>query len=115
MRARLKPARPSGGVPGSPLASHDHTHHRNCTVARPRRLGEVAWLDRPFSAGDLLMVAVLRRLDGKGLLEKHPNLCAHVVRGKARPAYRRVFGRAMGGFRCRCFCWLTGSPWPFVI
>src|SRR6516164_3223080 len=33
------------------------------------RLGEAEWLDGAFSAGDLLMVTVLRRLDGTGLLE----------------------------------------------
>lgn len=56
-----------------------------------RRLGDADWLDRAFSAGDLMMVTVLRRLEGSGLLESHPNLCAYVARGKARPAYRRAF------------------------
>jgi glutathione S-transferase len=55
------------------------------------RLGEAEWLDGGFSAADLLMVTVLRRLDGTGLLECHPNLCAYVARGEARPAYRRAF------------------------
>ncbi|MGW9332280.1 glutathione S-transferase family protein [Bosea sp. NPDC055594] len=56
-----------------------------------RRLGEADWLDGAFSAGDLLMVTVLRRLQGSGLLEEHPNLAAYVARGEARPAYRRAF------------------------
>lgn len=56
-----------------------------------RRLGDADWLDGPFSAGDLLMVTVLRRLDGSGLLDRHPNLCAYVTRGEARPAYARAF------------------------
>ena len=34
---------------------------------------------------------VLRRLDGSGLVEKHPNLAAYVARGEARPAYKRAF------------------------
>jgi glutathione S-transferase len=55
------------------------------------RLGEADWLDGGFSAGDLLMVTVLRRLDGSGLLEDYPNLCAYVARGEARPAYKRAF------------------------
>ena len=55
------------------------------------RLGDADWLDGDFSAGDLLMVTVLRRLDGSGLLEEFPNLCAYVARGAARPAYRRAF------------------------
>ena len=37
------------------------------------RLGRADWLDDTFSAGDLLMVTVLRRLNGSGLLEKYPN------------------------------------------
>jgi glutathione S-transferase len=56
-----------------------------------RRLGEADWLDGGFSAADLMMVTVLRRLDGSGLLEEHPNLCAYIARGEARPAYQRAF------------------------
>ena len=56
-----------------------------------RRLGDADWLDGAFSAGDLLMVLVLRRLDGTGLVEEYPNLSAYVARGEARPAYKRAF------------------------
>jgi glutathione S-transferase len=56
-----------------------------------RHLGEEDWLDGAFSAGDLLMVTVLRRLAESGLVEEHPNLAAYVARGEARPAYRRAF------------------------
>jgi len=38
------------------------------------RLGRADWLDDVFSAGDLMMVTVLRRLNGSGLLEKFPSL-----------------------------------------
>jgi len=55
------------------------------------RLGAADWLDAAFSAGDLLMVTVLRRLDGSGLLDGYPNLCAYIARGEARPAYKRAF------------------------
>ncbi|EXL02851.1 glutathione S-transferase family protein [Aquamicrobium defluvii] len=55
------------------------------------RLGDGGWLDGAFSAGDLMMVTVLRRLNGSGLLEDHPNLAAYVARGEARPAFRRAF------------------------
>jgi len=55
------------------------------------RLGEADWLDGTFSAGDLLMVTVLRRLEGSGLLEERPNLPVYVARAEARPAYRRAF------------------------
>src|SRR5690606_33012018 len=55
------------------------------------RLGGTDWLDGAFSAGDLQMVAVLRRLANSGLLSEYPNLAAYVARGEARPAFRRAF------------------------
>jgi glutathione S-transferase len=66
------------------------------------RLGDADWLDGAFSAGDLLMVTVLRRLNGSGLLEKYPNLAAYVGRGEARPAYKRAFDDQLAIF--------TGKP-----
>jgi glutathione S-transferase len=66
------------------------------------RLGDADWLDDAFSAGDLLMVAVLRRLNGSGLLEKYPNLFAYVARAEARPAFRRAFDDQLAVF--------TGKP-----
>jgi glutathione S-transferase len=64
-----------------------------------RRLGQAEWLDGGFSAGDLLMVTVLRRLDGSGLVEEFPNLAAYVARGEARPAYRRAFDAQLAVFK----------------
>ena len=55
------------------------------------RLGGADWLDGAFSAGDLLMVTVLRRLNGSRILAEYPNLSAYVARGEARPAYKRAF------------------------
>jgi glutathione S-transferase len=55
------------------------------------RLGDAEWLEGAFTAGDLMMVMVLRRLERSGLLEEHPALPAYVARGEARPAYRRAF------------------------
>ena len=55
------------------------------------RLGDADWLDDAFSAGDLLMVTVLRRLNVSGMLAEYPNLFAYVARGEARPAYKRAF------------------------
>src|ERR1700678_3465146 len=46
-------------------------------------LGNADWLDDAFSAGDLLMVTVLRRLGSSGLLEEYPTLTAYVARGEA--------------------------------
>jgi glutathione S-transferase len=63
-----------------------------------RRLGEGEWLDGAFSAGDLLMVTVLRRLEGSGMVEDYPNLAAYVARGAARPAYRRAFADQLAVF-----------------
>lgn len=63
-----------------------------------RHLGEADWLDGEFSAGDLLMVTVLRRLPGSGLVEEHPNLAAYVARGEARPAYQRAFDAQLAVF-----------------
>jgi glutathione S-transferase len=56
-----------------------------------RHLGDADWLDGAFSAGDLLMVTVLRRLEGYGLVEEQPNLAAYVARAVARPPYKRAF------------------------
>ena len=62
------------------------------------RLGDADWLDGEFSAGDLMMVTVLRRLEGEGILEDYPSLCAYVDRGKARPAYKRAFAAQLAVF-----------------
>jgi glutathione S-transferase len=64
---------------------------RKRLLALSDRLGDVDWLDGGFSAGDLLMVTVLRRLNGSGMLEERPNLYAYVARGEARPAFKRAF------------------------
>jgi len=63
------------------------------------RLGDADWLDGAFSAGDLLMVTVLRRLGSSGLLEGYPNLSAYVARGEARPAYKRAFDAQLAVFK----------------
>jgi glutathione S-transferase len=63
-----------------------------------RHLGSAHWLDGEFSAGDLLMVTVLRRLHGSGILEEFPNLSAYVARGEARPAYQRAFDDQLAVF-----------------
>jgi glutathione S-transferase len=66
------------------------------------RLGDADWLDGTFSAGDLLMVSVLLRLRSSGILDEFPNLAAYVVRGEARPAYKRAFAAQLAVF--------TGKP-----
>ncbi len=63
-----------------------------------RRLATAEWLDDRFSVGDLMMVTVLRRLHGSGLLEETPNLSDYVARGEARPAYKRAFEEQLAIF-----------------
>ena len=54
------------------------------------RLGDADWLDGAFTAGDLLMVQVLRNVSRSGLLKDWPNLATYVARGEARPAFARA-------------------------
>lgn len=63
-----------------------------------RRLGDADWLDGAFSAGDLMMVTVLRRLNTSGLLDEFPDLSAYVARGEARPAFKRAFDAQLAVF-----------------
>jgi glutathione S-transferase len=66
------------------------------------RLGDADWLDGAFNAGDLLMVTVLRRLNGSEILNEYPNMAAYVARGEARPAFKRAFDAQLAVF--------TGNP-----
>jgi glutathione S-transferase len=66
------------------------------------RVGDADWLDGAFSAGDLMMVAVLLRLRVSGMLDEFPKLSAYVARGEARPAYKRAFAAQLAVF--------TGKP-----
>lgn len=69
------------------------------------RLGTRDWFDgAEFTAGDLMMVAVLRIIEDDPLLAEHPNLVAYVKRGTARPAFQRALDAQMAGF--------TGNPPP---
>ncbi|CAN5551663.1 glutathione S-transferase family protein [soil metagenome] len=62
------------------------------------RLGESDWLEGEFTAGDLMMVTVLRRLLRSGLMAPFPNLEAYVARGEARPAYQRAYAAQLAVF-----------------
>lgn len=71
------------------------------------RLGGKPWLDgEMFTAGDLLMAAVLRIMRGESALESHANLVAYVARAEARPAFKRAYDAQIAGF--------TGSPPPGI-
>ena len=70
-----------------------------------RRLGDAEWLDGDaFTAGDLMMIAVLHMVAENGFLETYPNLTAYVARGRARPAFVRATDAQLAGF--------TGKPPP---
>ena len=62
------------------------------------RLGDAEWLDGNFTAGDLLMINVLRRPAASALLEGYPNLAAYVARGEARLAFKRAFEAQLAVF-----------------
>ncbi len=61
-------------------------------------LGDRDWLDGDFSAGDLMMVTVLRRLGSSGLLDEYPTVAAYIARAEARPAYQRAFAAQKAAF-----------------
>lgn len=71
---------------------------RRRLAAVSESLGDAEWLDGDFSAGDLLMVTVLHRIESSGLLEETPRLAAYLHRGRARPAYRRAFVEQLAVF-----------------
>ncbi len=63
------------------------------------RLGDAEWLEGAFTAGDLLMVSMLFRSKGSGIVDEYPNLSAYVARGEARPAFRRAFDAQLAVFK----------------
>jgi glutathione S-transferase len=73
---------------------------RVCDRLKPLsgHLGNADWLEGDFSAADLLMIGVLRRLGPSGLLNEHPDLAAYVARGQARPAFQRAFAAQLAVF-----------------
>lgn len=54
-------------------------------------LGDRAWLEGDFSAGDIMMVCALRRPAAARLLRDYPALADYVARAEARPAFRTAF------------------------
>lgn len=62
-------------------------------------LGDKTWLDGDtFTAGDLIMISVLRTLRHTDLVAEHPNLAAYMARGEARPAFRKALADHMAVF-----------------
>jgi glutathione S-transferase len=65
-------------------------------------LGDKPYLDgEAFTAGDLMMTTVLRILDGKNLLEQHPNLVAYKARCEGRPAFQIALAAQIADFEER--------------
>ena len=62
------------------------------------RLGDREWLEGEFSAGDLVMINVLRRPAAMDIRDEFPNLAAYVARGEARPAFKRAFEAQLSVF-----------------
>ena len=66
-----------------------------------RRLGDADWLDGDFSAADLLLSNVLRRLKTSNMLGDYPNLAAYVARAEARPAFARAYAAQLEIYNAR--------------
>lgn len=62
------------------------------------KLGDRDWFDGEFSAGDLMMVSVLRIIEDDPLMAEHPNLVAYIKRGTDRPAFKRAIDAQMADF-----------------
>ncbi len=75
------------------------TNVRNRLGDLSARLGVSDWIDGDFSAADIMMVLVLRRLEGSGIVEEYGNLARYVARGEARPAYKRAFKAQLEVFK----------------
>lgn len=91
------------------LESDKPWHHARLPLVRDRvrdrlaqlsaSLGNEAWLDGDFTAGDLMMTSVLLRLRSSGLLDESPNLAAYVAHGENRPAYKRAFAAQLAVYQ----------------
>jgi glutathione S-transferase len=56
------------------------------------------WLEGRFTAGDLIMVTVLRMLHTTDLLNKEPAIKAYVARVEARQAFQRALAAQLAAF-----------------
>lgn len=64
-------------------------------------LGDKEWLEDRFTAGDLMMVTVLRILDHTDLVTSRPVLAAYKERGIARPAFKAALAAQLVDFEER--------------
>ena len=64
-----------------------------------KALGDRPWLTgADFTAGDLIMISVLRGLRGTDFVAGHSNLAGYVARGEARPAFQKALADHMATF-----------------
>lgn len=61
-------------------------------------LGDKEWLEGQFTAGDLIMVSVLRIFMRTDLTAEFPTLTQYVRRGDARPAFQRALAAHLADF-----------------
>lgn len=54
-----------------------------------------------FAAGDLMMRTVLRIIEGKGVLDRYPNLVAYKKRCQGRPAFQAALAAQLADFEER--------------
>lgn len=64
-----------------------------------RRLSGREWLEDRFTAGDLMMVSVLRNLRHTDVVSGDPVLGPYVARGEARPAFQRALAAQLATFK----------------
>lgn len=64
-----------------------------------RRLDGREWLEDSFTAGDLMMIAVLRNLRHTDVVSNDPVLGPYVARGEARPAFQRALAAQLATFK----------------
>lgn len=63
-------------------------------------LGDKPFLEgESFTAGDLVMISVLRLADRAGLLDASPSLAAYVKRGESRTAFQKALADQLAAFR----------------
>ena len=64
-----------------------------------KALGDKSWLTGDiFTAGDLIMISVLRALRGTDFIAEHSSLDSYVARGEARPAFKKSLADQMAVF-----------------
>ena len=64
-----------------------------------KALGDKPWITGDsFTAGDLILISVLRALRHTDIVAEHANLAAYVERGESRPAFRKALADHMAAF-----------------